>query len=486
MLSNPSSLFLYRKNELLKSIFDGFDLERNSAEYMMAYANLNVKPKDTLSLLCKSAAMEVLIFKDEGYVDEETKVTAPKKHKDPFAPVLMGSDLSAEPSRHPWEGKMPTTDEVGIRHAVWPDAMMSSKDAYRATPFHPSHYPLLRVDAITGRKRFVEHLKRMFLSSSEKEKAKSSFVADGEKKWHDHGLKTKNPAITGRELDGEKRYHFGGPLNIGGATETSNHDLYERDFRRWKLENGHGLNDDTHDLRNEHFNNRADEWEGEDTTFEAGEFSYDDAESEKGKHHGHGLGWAAYMLGMEWLSPEERTAVLEHLENNGNLSEEAQRIKLPDGTILPAARFVYNAMERITPELNWWKRTQSIHAPNMHKKGEDNENDFHVGVNRFLQRGLNDASHMPFYEDEESGESSSIADKILERIHEINPKFSEDKFDEDGKPVEHTGKIDVLPRFEFHNSGKWDAFSESFDSDEDIWKLIQSKAKNPKTKKNQR
>ena len=45
VILDPSTLFLYRKNELLKSLFDGLDLSRNSAEYMMAYANLNAVEK---------------------------------------------------------------------------------------------------------------------------------------------------------------------------------------------------------------------------------------------------------------------------------------------------------------------------------------------------------------------------------------------------------------------------------------------------------
>ena len=469
MLADSSNLFLFRRNQLLKSVDDGLDLDRNAAEYMMAFANLNVKPKDSLSLICKGMAMDILLLKvDEGYdlTGEEkqdsggTESEGEKKHKDPFGPVMVGMEgLSSEPSKHPWIDKFSSTKHRGIRHAVWPDTMTTPEDEYhKAHPFREEFHPLLRVDHVSGRRRFVEHLKRMYLSATEGEKPKSHYATESEKKWHDHAVKEKSPVVLGRQNSrGERKYHFGGPL--GGAV-SSNQDLYERDFRRWKLENGHGNIDDSHDLREEHFDSRADEWEGEDTTYEEPKeksFSYEDVfeeieggEKDEGMHHGHGLGWAAYMLGMEWLSPQERTAVLEHMETKGNVDGDSQAIKLPDGTIVPAARFAYNWDERITPELNWWKRSQSTHAPNAHKKWESNENDFTSGENRFEQLGLNEAAHrhdLPVRdEDDKITGTYNVANTILNELNQFAPPTT----DEEGNELEGKG-INVLPRFQLHH-----------------------------------
>jgi len=489
VLADPSNLFLFRRIQLLKSVDDGLDLERNAAEYMMALANLNVKPNDPLTLVCKSMAMNVLLLKDE---DEETPKekwvdpddsAVPHIYSKPMAPVAVGIEgASSEPSRHPWVDKFPNTDERGIRHAVWPDIISSPGEAYHNRhPFREETYPLLRRDAITKRRRYVEHLKRMYLPSKEGEKTKVEDTAKKEKEWHDHAVKNKSPVVFGHNVKGKRKYLFGGAL---GGAYSSNHDLYERDFRRWKLENGHGNIDDSHDLRKEHFNSRADEWEGEDVTFEPTsdeEFSYDQAFKEveqggkKGKHHGHGLGWAGYMLGMEWLSPQERTAVLDHLENKGNVNEDSQLIKLPDGTTLPQARFAFNAMERMTPEINWWHRGVSTHSPNFHKFIEDNERDFVSGENRFLQGGLNTAVH-----DSEVANynGQSIADVILERIHQMHDKYDTPQtypkgHKNEGEQILHNvtgeplsnkdGLLDVLPRFNFHNPEEWAKAEDSYD-----------------------
>ena len=486
MLADPSNLFLFRRSQLLKSVDDGLDLERNAAEYMMALANLNVKPNDPLTLVCKSMAMEVLLLKNEGYKDTSTEITEQEEAQlfaKPFAPVAVGIEgASSEPSRHPWVDKFPNTEERGIRHAVWPDVLSTPGEAYHNRhPFREETHPLLRKDAITKRRRFVEHLKRMFLPSKEGEKPKSEHIAKREKEWHDHAVTSKSPVIFGQQIKNQRKYLYGGPL---GGVFTSNHDLYERDFRRWKLENGHGNIDDSYDLRKEHFNSRADEWEGEDVTFEPAsdeEFSYEQAFKEveqggkEGEHHGHGLGWAAYMLGMEWLSPEERTAVLDHLENKGNVDEDTQLIKLPDGTTLPQARFAFNAMERMTPEINWWHRGVSTHTPNFHKFIEDNERDFVSGKNRFLQGGLNVAAHDS---DVVNYDGQSIADVILERLHQMHDQYGEFQtypkgHKNEGEPIIHEatgepllnveGLLNVLPRFNFHDADSWSKAQESYD-----------------------
>ena len=62
MCVDPSNLFLFRRIQLLKSVDDGLDLERNAAEYMMALANLNVKPNDPLTLVCKKYGDECPSF----------------------------------------------------------------------------------------------------------------------------------------------------------------------------------------------------------------------------------------------------------------------------------------------------------------------------------------------------------------------------------------------------------------------------------------
>ena len=50
------------------------------------------------------------------------------------------------------------------------------------------------------------------------------------------------------------------------------------------------------------------------------------------------------MLGLEWLNPAERNAVLEHLDDVG--VDKYKRIKLPNGESIPTTRLTYNALMR--------------------------------------------------------------------------------------------------------------------------------------------
>ena len=464
MILDSATLFLNRRNELLKSLEDGLDLDRSAAEYMMAFANLDESPTDSLSLICKSMSRNILMLKDEGYQEEEDyEGPAPTevggKGGTQTAAYLFGMEgLSSEPSKHPWVGRHTSTGNRGIRHAVWPDVRTGPNDHYKHThPFHENFHPLLRRNAVTGDTMMKHLFKDFYLKPTPGEKSMAERHATNESDWHDHHFKSGNPVIIGEKGkdSNERLFNFGGPLRTHGSTHHSNHDLYERDFRRWKLDNGHGKIDDNPELRKEHFEARADEWDGEDTTFEAApekEFTYEDAFSEmeggeegtyegKGVHHGHGLGWFGYNMGLEWLSPEERTAVYDHMMEKGSVSQDAQKVELPDGTVIPMGRFVYNFMERATPEMNWWGRSHSTHAPNTHHRPESNENDFHGGVNRFLQHALNQMAYSPRYDD-----NSSIADLIFEQMN-LHPEI-EEKLDDEGMDISE--KFNILPRFGFH------------------------------------
>ena len=467
MLLDPTSLFILRRDDLLKSLDDGYDLDRSAAEYLLAYDNLDYTPEDSLSQICKTMSrrlMHYYIWKNEGYEEEAEDEGASAaevggKGGTQTAAYLYGMEgLSSEPSNHPWVDRHTSTANKGVRHAAWPDVTSNANHHYAKThPFHENFHPLLRRHAVSGDTMLKHLLKDYYLKPSPTEKSVSERQAENEMKWHNHHASKNNPVVMGeKDKDSNERvYNFGGPLTLHGTTVQSNHDLYERDFQRWKLDNGHGKNDDNPELREEHFEARADEWDSDDTTFEAPpekEFSYEDVFQEmedankpsyegKGVHHGHGLGWFGYNMGLEWLSPEERTAVYDHMMEKGSVSQDAQKVTLPDGTILPMARFVYNFMERVTPEMNWWARSHSVHAPNAHHRPESNENDFHGGENRFLQHALNQMSYMPRYDD-----NSSIADMIFEQLN-LHPEI-EEKTDEEGNDI--SDKFNILPRFGMH------------------------------------
>ena len=58
--------FNISKNELLISLYDGLDLSRNAAEYIMAWETLEKSPKDNLSLSLKDTAESILKVDEEA------------------------------------------------------------------------------------------------------------------------------------------------------------------------------------------------------------------------------------------------------------------------------------------------------------------------------------------------------------------------------------------------------------------------------------
>ena len=94
--------------------------------------------------------------------------------------------------------------------------------------------------------------------------------------------------------------------------------------------------------------------------FESGELSEDDKtileylpdspeaeairermESSSITKHPSYLNQLSFMLGLQWLSPEERSKVMDHLNEHGSDSKE-QHVKFDDGTRLPMGRLKRN------------------------------------------------------------------------------------------------------------------------------------------------
>ena len=89
--------------------------------------------------------------------------------------------------------------------------------------------------------------------------------------------------------------------------------------------------------------------------------------------HAHGAGWLTYMMGLEWLEPDERTQVLDHLFAHGSDEPDRQSVKLDDGTVIPIGRLKRNIRARATPELNWLMRSHEETSPNVPANVESEE-----------------------------------------------------------------------------------------------------------------
>ena len=207
-----------------------------------------------------------------------------------------------------------------------------------------------------------------------------------------------------------KKVNIIGDTRPSGTLHHHQHDLYDRDYFRWLKNNSNrqeellatGMSNAEmkEQLRQEHFEDRAAMWEDNDTTL-----------SDSYEEHPNRLGHLGYMLGLEWLNPEERSAVMQHIGEKG--LDDHELITLPNGEKIPSARIKYNALMRKTPEMNWAIRPMTHMGRNAHYEQEDNDNDYTKGEQgMFLQQGLGTLAHEPL----EEFDGQSIASHILSRI----------------------------------------------------------------------
>jgi len=430
--------FYVCSNELLKSLDDGLDLRTAAAEYILAFENLEVTPTEPIYKSLKATAE--LIIKEE---DDATRYESDYHLPEGMGYLFALQHTHGEPTNHVWKDGLqspvggrainPFTGEkekVNTRHAVWPYYQPSSgAHPYQSHhfPFHEVNHPLRRINKVTKMPQYVEMLKNHVLGGHSLEEKEM------EKKFFDT-LGKKHPLINGFLHDGKKIPILGDTRPFGTLLHHQ-HDLYDRDYRRWKKENpnrieellAEGLSNEEANriMREEHFNDRANDWEApEDNAYAFGENTM--------SNHAKRLGHLGYMLGLEWFSPEERTAIMNHIDEKGLDGEE--NIILPNGERIPPARLKYNALMRMTPEMNWAIRPMTMGGRNTHYNLEDNDKDYQIGESdMFHQRSLGRLSHEPLAEFDDQ----SLASVILGKLKDV---YGESK------------KLSALPRLNIHKN----------------------------------
>lgn len=423
--------FNIAKDELLLSLADGNDLAFSAAEYIIAWESLNKAPTDTLSRSLKYTAE--LIQKEE---DEATKVEQDKSYKEGPGFLLAHHHTHGEQTNHVWKDRLAGADNVRESHAVWPRYVPTASHPYREHnyPFHHTNHPLLKMDAHSGDAAYVEVLRSHIFGGHSKEEAQM------EKEFQKHLEAKKSPLIhgyNGKKILGSLRHHK--------SNYSHQHDLYERDYQRWNklnselkdnyLADGRSAEETENRLRVDHFNQRAKQWQ-------SGGYVTD----ENGDKHAVGLGQEGYHLGLEWLNPEERTAVMRHIHEKG--VDNHNEIKLPNGEFIPTARLTWNNLMRRTPEMNWALRSAEHNGPNSHLRQENNETDFKQGENRFMQAAIGEAAHT--YEIGDKPISHHIADEIHNRFGIELPEGDNEGV---GTP------FGILPRLGLHSKPVQDSYS---------------------------
>ena len=294
---------------------------------------------------------------------------------------------------------------------------------YKEHPFSPEIHPLYKKNPIHGYPEFVERLRNYYLSS-EDDVPLSQKHGEIETRHNSHHKKKEGSMVLDNKFLGDL-------TSVGEGHGALEHSLYERSFNNWMQDNSkdtdklisEGATDK--EMREIHFKHSADNWisnnfeehrdlgagleknilhrdiqnllekdnfnNEEDARdylvdyqqankYSQGEIdNYNKETYEHGQpvRHSHGLGWLGYNLGLEWLSPKERSKVVEHLMEHGSDGEESHQtnITLDDGVKIPMGRIKRNLIKRAMPEMLWAIGHPDRALPNTSAYVEDDKKD---------------------------------------------------------------------------------------------------------------
>jgi hypothetical protein len=425
------------KDDFLLSLADGKDLAFNAAEYIIAWESLEKAPTDdTLRTLKYSAEM---IVKDdaqrEKIAGQDIAMVNTQAGVAEGPGMLLGrQEIYNEPTNHIWNKGLRGAKDIMHSHAVWPSFTPETGSPYTKMhfPFHSSIHPLLHTNSTSGYPAFVEKFRSHIFNGHSKEETQMEGLL------HDELEKVKSPLIFGHN-----KKTLLGPIRVNGSNVSHQDDLYQRDYQRWKRNNidaikmneanlseGRSAEENENRLRVAHFEARAKQWVSDDYVVD-----------ENGDEHPSSLGHEGYMYGLEWLNPVERTAVMRRIHEEGGL-DKSPLLKLPNGETIPSARIAWNNLIRRTPELNWATRGDEQRGANAHHRMESME-DYSQGDNRFLQNAFGEAAHTYQLLDDKKEATGSIADYIIEALHDAHGIEEDQNGEWVGKPFSFLPKLNL-------------------------------------------
>ena len=443
MIETPSDWYYRSRNELLKSIVDGIDISNAIGDYYFAKMNLErygIKIEETPSdQICDSLLKA-----------KQRRHRFDKKQTGEFS-FIRGAEMKL--GEHPWQNRMQERSLMDLASS-FPVANFAQGQHYAEShPHHKNHHPLRQKNTITDRSKMVEKLRRFYLPSKPGEPSLSERYREAEKGKENYELKQNNPSVVGNkkyDMEAGKdvdHQNFLGPLKGVYA-----HDLYMRDFEKWKSENPSLVKEmiDKYPVPIEHepalqlmhFEDAADRWESDQYHGEMYDPKKEMTEQEIQDHLYSGkseseleasalreaLGYEGYLYGLEFLSPVERQKVINHIHDKGTDAHDAQTIDLGNGFTISTGRIKRNLAQRFTGEFDHYMRPQHMHGANV-KKHYETIDDIPDGEVRFTNQALMQAlKSIPF--DAENKSTTSVYDNLLEEyneyLNEHNSDFSEE------------------------------------------------------------
>ncbi len=463
MREDAADTFVRARDNLLVSINDFTDIESSLVEYTFAKANLDLHEfeleKTWKEDVCDFLA-DSIIKNESGFT--KTKLTRQQKRELRSARHQgHASRRAGSPSSH-WhkrivshvEKDLPLDDrEEHIKHRLarshgYPFQVQAdlSRHFGDSHPLDRKHNPLNKIEPSSGLPWKYHILAKRFLPPVEGKPNRASKVKSFEiavESWLDKN--TPHTRTSTNKLSSGKT-PFLGSLHTGKSPNTLSHeeDMYQRDFERWKEENDDGLSSDF-DLRKRHFADRMQEWQTEEVTpeFEGGvdpllaDYYGIASGTPKDLAHPSYLSDLAWHMGLEWLSPEERTKVFEHLIDKTSDSKD-QFVKFDDNFELPMGRLKRNMRMRATNMLGHVENSTIHSGPNNVKP-----NLFHSLQPEIYEESssLLAALHSAHIDNEgkiffqEGEETTPLVERAIENIHDAL-----------GLDEEFTGSLSHIPK----------------------------------------
>jgi hypothetical protein len=486
--------------DLLKSISQNLDIQEEAGHYLLAVENIlrsdidyEATPEDELCLKAATNVLKQRLSPDElieyleGTERDQERVTSERE-----TPSSMSRNISRllpqYVSRHVWKDRMTGGHDIGMAHGKWPGAKPDSESDYSEHhPFHEDIHPLRAKNVVTGRPTYESMLfekyfghdntpwweddfhEKMAEPSDEESFAKQAMrVEDAHEQHH---RKLGSPIYDGVDKgDGQRIYSFFGGPKSNNAYSPYDHMETTRthDYERWKKERAtdfealekkfSGLSDEDKEraMQMQHFKDRMDKMSRGDTTTSTvsptegmtdqeisdfvTEYGPEAAEPYPMKHS-HSMGWDTLMKGLYFLKPEDRTKVLQHIDENGSDESDHQLVKLSDGLEYPMTRLKKNLEMNAGAEKHWFTRSHAASAPNVPKTIESESDSKFKGteggmVNALRQVELSDDTTLY---DSILGQLTSMLNQDEDdpdNIHEISNLFPHDEY--------HHRRIDAL------------------------------------------
>ena len=427
MREDATDWYLRARSELLKSILDELDYEESAANFILAKQNLeqhgyevlkgpddhlcdivakeevdNARKRLTLERFEEMAAEDGKAPADERTDQERMRAAGRSKDEDTYLTFGRLPDLVPD---HHWRGRF---QESNLHDFVslFPDAEFAQGSLYpNDHHFQANHHPLRQQNVVSGLPAYLETLKALYLPSRPGGTSLAEQIKRHETLQEDHHRGKGNLHYTGvkDEMRGDTSHHFAGPLH-----DSHLHDLYLHNLEEWKRNNS-----STVDALVQQYPDAAEH------DYAIAQAHMDDAirgwmNTEVGEDGRRtSLGWGGYNLGLEWLSPEDRENVVQHLMERGSTADahDVQNIKLSDGRTISAGRVKRNIAHRFTPEFLHSMRGQIFTSQNQRKHVESEDDIANPQIYDYSI--LHDALHETPHE-----EHGTMAQAIINALNE--------------------------------------------------------------------